>query len=96
MTHIDLQRLAVRLTGSPQAGTNSRRMDVLTLARIQFALTVAFDYLYPPLSIGLGVILVIIEAMWLKTRNPLYPINGSVLMNVYFICLPCFQQTVPR
>ncbi|HVM48887.1 MAG TPA: cytochrome ubiquinol oxidase subunit I [Candidatus Acidoferrum sp.] len=47
-------------------------MDVLLLSRIQFALTSAFHYLYPPLSIGLGVMLVIIEALWLKTGNNLY------------------------
>jgi cytochrome bd ubiquinol oxidase subunit I len=47
-------------------------MDVLTLSRIQFGATVAFHYIYPPLSIGLGVMLVITEAMWLKTKNPLY------------------------
>jgi cytochrome d ubiquinol oxidase subunit I len=47
-------------------------MDVLTLSRLQFAFTSAFHYIYPPLSIGLGVVLVIIEAMWLRTLNPLY------------------------
>ena len=47
-------------------------MDVLLLSRIQFALTSAFHYLYPPLSIGLGLMLVIMESAWLKTRNPLY------------------------
>jgi cytochrome d ubiquinol oxidase subunit I len=47
-------------------------MDVLLLSRIQFALTSAFHYLYPPLSIGLGVMLVIIEGMWLKTGKNLY------------------------
>jgi len=47
-------------------------MDVLTLSRVQFAATVSFHYIYPPLSIGLGVVLVIMEALWLKTRNPLY------------------------
>src|ERR1035438_8129099 len=47
-------------------------MDVLLLSRIQFALTSGFHYLYPPLSIGLGLMLVIIEGLWLKTRNPLY------------------------
>jgi cytochrome d ubiquinol oxidase subunit I len=47
-------------------------MDVLTLSRTQFALTAAFHYLYPPLSIGLGVILVIVEALWLKTRQPVF------------------------
>lgn len=47
-------------------------MHVELLARIQFAFTAAFHYLYPPLSIGLGLLLVIIEGLWLKTRNPLY------------------------
>ena len=47
-------------------------MDLLTLSRLQFALTIAFHYLYPPLSIGLGIILVIMEGCYLKTRNPLY------------------------
>lgn len=47
-------------------------MDVLLLSRIQFAFTIAFHYLFPPLSIGLGVCMVIMEGMWLKTGNPLY------------------------
>ncbi|MCP5519438.1 MAG: cytochrome ubiquinol oxidase subunit I [Verrucomicrobiales bacterium] len=47
-------------------------MDALLLSRIQFAFTTAVHYIYPPLSIGLGVMLVLIEGMWLKTGNPLY------------------------
>jgi cytochrome d ubiquinol oxidase subunit I len=47
-------------------------MDLLTLSRLQFAFTISFHYIYPPLSIGLGLLLVAIEALWLKTRNPLY------------------------
>src|SRR5438552_71402 len=47
-------------------------MQVEFLARLQFAFTIAFHYIYPPLSIGLGVIIVLIEALWLKTRDPLY------------------------
>ncbi len=47
-------------------------MNVLILSRIQFAFTIAFHYIYPPLSIGLGVILVIMEGLYLKTKNPLY------------------------
>jgi cytochrome d ubiquinol oxidase subunit I len=47
-------------------------MDVLTLSRIQFGATIAFHYIYPPLSIGLGVMLVIMEGLWLKTKNPIY------------------------
>src|SRR5471032_2646137 len=47
-------------------------MDVLTLSRIQFGATIAFHYIYPPLSIGLGVMLVIMEGAWLRTHNTLY------------------------
>jgi cytochrome d ubiquinol oxidase subunit I len=47
-------------------------MDAEILARLQFAFTIAFHYIYPPLSIGLGVIMVIMEGMYLKTKNPLY------------------------
>src|SRR5579863_10386165 len=47
-------------------------MDVLTLARVQFAFTIAFHYIFPPLSIGLGVVLVVIEALWLWKLTPLY------------------------
>lgn len=47
-------------------------MDVETLARIQFALTIMFHYIYPPLSIGLGLVLVILEGIYMKTGNLLY------------------------
>ena len=47
-------------------------MDVLTLSRIQFGATIAFHYIYPPLSIGLGIMLVLMEGLWLKTGNTLY------------------------
>lgn len=47
-------------------------MDVLLLSRLQFAFTIAFHYIYPPLSIGLGVLLVLVEGLWLVTRKPLF------------------------
>ncbi len=47
-------------------------MDAVLLSRFQFGLTIAFHYIFPPLSIGLGVILVLMEGLYLKTRNPLY------------------------
>lgn len=47
-------------------------MDVEILARLQFALTIMFHYIYPPLSIGIGVILVIAEGIYLKTKDPVY------------------------
>jgi cytochrome d ubiquinol oxidase subunit I len=47
-------------------------MDVGLLSRIQFAVTAGFHYIYPPLSIGLGLILVLMEGTYLKTHNPIY------------------------
>lgn len=47
-------------------------MDVLTLARFQFALTVMFHYIFPVLSIGLGLVLVIVEGIYMWKKNPLY------------------------
>lgn len=47
-------------------------LDVLWLSRLQFALTIMFHYLFPPLTIGLGVLMVIVEGMALKTGDPRY------------------------
>jgi cytochrome d ubiquinol oxidase subunit I len=47
-------------------------MDIELLSRIQFGFTIGFHYLFPPLSIGLGLFLVIMEGTYLKTRDPVY------------------------
>ena len=47
-------------------------MEVEILARIQFAFTIAFHYIYPPLSIGLGLIMVISEGLFLWTKDKVY------------------------
>ncbi len=47
-------------------------MDVEILSRIQFAFTISFHYIYPPLSIGLGLMMVLFEGMYIKTRVKLY------------------------
>lgn len=47
-------------------------MDVEILSRIQFAFTIAFHYIYPPLSIGVGLILVIMEGLYLRTGKQVY------------------------
>lgn len=47
-------------------------MNAEILSRIQFAFTVGFHFIFPPLSIGLGMFLVLMEGMYLKTGNELY------------------------
>lgn len=46
--------------------------DALLLARIQFAFTVSFHFIFPAFSIGLASYLMVLEALWLKTGNGVY------------------------
>jgi cytochrome d ubiquinol oxidase subunit I len=43
--------------------------DLVFLSRVQFAVTIMFHYLFPPLTIGLGVLLVFMEGQFLRTRD---------------------------
>ncbi|MEY3114241.1 MAG: hypothetical protein RL423_427 [Bacteroidota bacterium] len=60
-------------------------MDVEILARIQFAFTVAFHYIYPPLSIGIGLIMVIMESLYLKTGKKEYEILTRFWIKIFAI-----------
>lgn len=60
-------------------------MDVVLLSRIQFALTVMFHYLFPPLTIGMGVVLVYLEAMYLKTKQPIYESAAKFWVQLYAV-----------
>lgn len=58
-------------------------MDVEILSRIQFAFTIAFHYIYPPLSIGLGLLLVIFEGLYIKTKNKEYEILARFWTKIF-------------
>lgn len=60
-------------------------MSAEMLARIQFGLTSAFHYIYPPITIGLGVILVIMEGLYLKTKNEHYRKLAKFWVGLYAI-----------
>lgn len=47
-------------------------MDIVFLSRLQFGLTTAFHIIFPTLTIGLALYLVIVEFLWLKTREEIY------------------------
>jgi cytochrome d ubiquinol oxidase subunit I len=44
-------------------------LDAVTLSRLQFALTIVFHYLFPPLAIGLGALLVFMEGAFHVTGD---------------------------
>lgn len=54
----------------PQAQHGAAQMpDYVILSRLQFALTTLFHILWPVLTIGLSLFLVLTEAMWLKSDD---------------------------
>ncbi|MEO9470521.1 cytochrome ubiquinol oxidase subunit I [Parasphingorhabdus sp.] len=46
--------------------------DAILLARIQFAFTVSFHFIFPAFSIGLASYLAVLEGLWLKTGKQIY------------------------
>src|SRR5579863_2726208 len=48
------------------------KLDPSIIARIQFAFTVSFHIIFLTMSIGLASFLAVIEALWLKTKKPVY------------------------
>lgn len=47
-------------------------IDHVLLSRIQFAATAMFHILWPVLTIGLSIFLMVVEALWLKTGKEVY------------------------
>ena len=45
-------------------------MDPELLSRIQFALTASFHFIFPPLSMGLGLMLLVVSGAYLRTKDP--------------------------
>ena len=60
-------------------------LDVVFLSRVQFAFTIMFHYLFPPLSIGLGWIMVLTEGLYLKTRDPQYEAITRFLTKLFAV-----------
>jgi cytochrome bd ubiquinol oxidase subunit I len=54
-------------------------MDACLLSRIQFAVTVGFHFLFPPITIGLAWVLVIVEYLAWRRRDPVYDRAGRAL-----------------
>ncbi len=46
--------------------------DSLLLARIQFAFTVSFHFIFPAFTIGLASYLAVLEGLWLTTKREVY------------------------
>lgn len=47
-------------------------MDAVLLSRLQFAITVGFHFLFVPLTIGLALVVAILETRYVRSRDPGY------------------------
>ncbi len=59
--------------------------NTVALSRMQFALTAIFHMLWPVLTTGMGIFLVIVEGMWLKTKNPDYYRHARFWSKLYVL-----------
>ncbi|PSN20688.1 cytochrome ubiquinol oxidase subunit I [filamentous cyanobacterium CCP5] len=60
-------------------------LDSVMLSRMQFALTSIFHMLWPVLTTGMAIYLVIIEGLWLKTRDPDYYFHARFWAKLYVL-----------
>src|SRR5438093_12063663 len=59
--------------------------DVVVLSRLQFALTIMFHYLFPPLTIGMGVVLAYLEGRYLWRREAIYETSARFWTSLYAV-----------
>lgn len=59
--------------------------DTLVLSRMQFAFTAIFHMLWPVLTTGMAIYLVIVEGLWLKTKNPNYYYHARFWAKLYVL-----------
>jgi len=60
--------------------------DVEFLARLQFAFTIMFHYIFPPFNIGLGLLLVVFESIYLLTGEKIYESITRFWIKIFAAC----------
>src|SRR3954462_14290975 len=60
-------------------------MDPELLSRVQFALTASFHFIFPPLSMGLGLMLVVMGLVYVRTKDPKWRELSFFWVKVYGI-----------
>ena len=60
-------------------------MDVLTLSRIQFALTISFHFIFPAVTIGLAGFIAIVETFRWWTKQDVYDRLGVFLTKLFAV-----------
>ncbi len=58
-------------------------MDAEILSRLQFALTAAFHFIFPPVTIGFSLFIVAVEALYLKTGDEKYKRAAAFFLKLF-------------
>jgi cytochrome d ubiquinol oxidase subunit I len=58
---------------------------VIVLSRLQFAFTIMFHYIFPPLTIGLGIILAYLETRYYLTKKPIFAAACQFWMKIFVL-----------
>lgn len=59
--------------------------DMVALSRAEFALTAIFHMLWPVLTTGMAIYLVVVEGLWLRTRNKDYYLHARFWSKLYVL-----------
>lgn len=59
--------------------------DIVVLSRMQFAITAIFHMLWPVLTTGMAIYLIVIEGLWLKTKNVDYYYHARFWAKLYVL-----------
>ena len=57
-------------------------MDAILLARIQFGLVAGYHFLFPPITLGLSFVIVILETLYLRKGDVLYKNASNFLIKL--------------
>jgi len=60
-------------------------LDALTLHRIHFAFTITYHYLFPQLTMGLALLLVVLKTLALKTGDEKYDVSARFWAKIFAI-----------
>jgi cytochrome d ubiquinol oxidase subunit I len=59
--------------------------DVLSVGRVQFGFTIMFHYLFPVLTMGLGVLIAVLKTLQLRTRDDRYGVAARFWAKIFAI-----------
>jgi cytochrome d ubiquinol oxidase subunit I len=60
-------------------------VDPLTLSRIQFAFTITYHYLFPPLTMGLALLIVILKTLAVRRHDETYNIAARFWTRIFAV-----------